>query len=140
MDELVHIETTGRVRVLTMNRPAARNALSSDLVRSLSAALIAADADAEVSVIVLTGADPAFCAGIDLKELARDREQYLAILDADSCIRQVPRMSKPVLGAINGATFTGGLELALGCDLLIASERAVSPTHTFASVCCPPAA
>ena len=129
-DELLHIESRERVRMLTLNRPAARNALSSDLVRALSAALIAADADADVSVVVLTGTDPAFCAGIDLKELARDREKYLAVLDSDSCIRAVPRMSKPIVGAINGATFTGGLELALGCDLLIASERAVfADTH-----------
>jgi enoyl-CoA hydratase/carnithine racemase len=130
MDDLLHVETRERVRLLTMNRPAARNALSGELVSELRAALVTADADPDVSVVVLTGADPAFCAGIDLKELARDRERYLALLDSESCIRQVPLMTKPVIGAINGATFTGGLELALGCDLLIASERAVfADTH-----------
>jgi len=79
---------------------------------------------------VLTGADPAFCAGVDLKEAARDGKAYFDKHRAQPCIPQVARMATPVIGAINGATFTGGLELALGCDFLIASERAVfADTH-----------
>jgi enoyl-CoA hydratase/carnithine racemase len=118
-----------------MNRPAARNALSSELVSALYSALVAADADDQVSVIVLTGADPAFCAGVDLKELARDGKEYVAHFDSADCIRHVALMTKPVVGAINGATFTGGLEMALGCDLLIASDRAVfADTHVRVGV------
>jgi enoyl-CoA hydratase/carnithine racemase len=105
-DALVARADHGAVRVLTMNRPAARNALNRELIRSLYAALKAADSDESVRAVVLTGADPAFCAGVDLKE---------------------------------AATFTGGLELALGCDFLIASERAVSPTPTHGSGYCPAA-
>jgi enoyl-CoA hydratase len=130
MTEPVVVTTQNRVRTLTLNRPEARNALSSELNRRLYSALIAADRDADVSVVVLTGTDPAFCAGVDLKELARDGEKYLARFDIEDCIRQVASMTKPVIGAINGATFTGGFELALGCDFLIASERAVfADTH-----------
>jgi enoyl-CoA hydratase len=128
--ELVQIMTAGHVRVITMNRPDARNALSGELIGALYSAQVAADADDEVSAVVLTGADPAFCAGVDLKEFARDRDAYLANFDSGDCIRYVGEMTKPVIGAVNGPTFTGGLEMALGCDFLIASERAVfGDTH-----------
>jgi enoyl-CoA hydratase/carnithine racemase len=87
-------------------------------------------ADDSVRAVVLTGADPAFCAGVDLKEAARDGMKYFAEFKSNSCISAVAEMRTPILGAINGATFTGGLELALGCDFLIASERAVfADTH-----------
>lgn len=118
------------VRVITLNRPAARNALSRDLIRAAYAALTDADADESVSAVVLTGADPAFCAGVDLKEAARDGLSYFEEFRSQSCIAAVAAMRTPVVGAINGATFTGGLEMALGCDFLIASERAVfADTH-----------
>ena len=120
----------GAVRLLTMNRPEARNALNRTLIRALYAALSEADADESVRAVVLTGADPAFCAGIDLKEAQRDGLQYFAEFRSQSCIVAVAKMRTPIIGAINGATFTGGLEMALGCDFLIASERAVfADTH-----------
>lgn len=120
----------GSVRLLTMDRPEARNALNRDLIRALYAALKAADADDTVRAVVLTGTDPAFCAGIDLKEAARDGLKYFEEFKTQSCITAVAQMRTPIIGAINGATFTGGLELALGCDFLVASERAVfADTH-----------
>jgi enoyl-CoA hydratase len=129
-DALVTRTDRGAVLVLSMNRPAARNALNRELIRSLYAALKSADADDSVRAVVLTGADPAFCAGVDLKEAARDGMKYFAEFKSNSCISAVAEMRTPTLGAINGATFTGGLELALGCDFLIASERAVfADTH-----------
>lgn len=67
--DLVLTEDHGAVRVITLNRPQARNALSRDLIRACYAALTAADADESVRAVVLTGADPAFCAGVDLKKL-----------------------------------------------------------------------
>jgi len=128
-DVLLQEDTDG-VRVLTLNRPGARNALSTELAAALHQALTAVEADEEVRVLVLTGADPAFCAGIDLKEAARDGDEYFRKAGTADCIAQVGRMAKPVIGAVNGATFTGGLELALGCDFLIASERAIfADTH-----------
>lgn len=129
-DELVLRSDHGPVRVLVLNRPQARNALSRDLIRSLYAALKSADTDESVRAVVLTGADPAFCAGVDLKEAARDGMTYFQDFQSQNCITAVAEMHTPVVGAINGATFTGGLELALGCDFLIASERAVfADTH-----------
>jgi enoyl-CoA hydratase len=131
----VIIDDVGGVRVLTMNRPDARNALDSALISALYEALLAADAHPGVRAVILTGTDPAFCAGIDLKEAARDREAYFDKHRAQPCIPQVARMATPVIGAINGATFTGGLEIALGCDILIASERAVfADTHARVGV------
>jgi enoyl-CoA hydratase len=125
----------GSVRVLTMNRPEARNALSGDLISALYAALVSVDTDPGVHAVVLTGADPAFCAGVDLKQAASEGEAYFRRHRDEPCVQQVARMATPVIGAINGATFTGGLEIALGCDFLVASERAVfADTHARVGV------
>ncbi len=135
MSDVLVTETLDRVRILTLNRPEARNALSAALVVALYDALIEADAEPAIDAVVLTGTDPAFCAGVDLKEAARDGAAYFGVFDKSNCIAHVARVSKPVIGAINGATFTGGLELALGCDFLIASERAVfADTHVRVGV------
>jgi enoyl-CoA hydratase/carnithine racemase len=129
------VATDGHVRVLTLDRPEARNALSGDLVRALYAALVEADDDEDVRAIVLTGRDPAFCAGVDLKEAARDGAAYFAQFDTTDCIGQVARLRTPLIGAVNGATFTGGLEIALGCDFLVASDRALfADTHARVGV------
>ncbi|CKH44375.1 enoyl-CoA hydratase [Mycolicibacterium smegmatis] len=120
----------GAVRVLTMNRPEARNALGSELIEALFTALQDADDDASVRAVVLTGADPAFCAGVDLKQAQTLGMDYFAQFQTHNCIIKTGQMATPIIGAINGATFTGGLEMALGCDFLIASERAVfADTH-----------
>jgi enoyl-CoA hydratase len=128
--QLVLREDRGAVRVLTMNRPEARNALSTALISALHTALVHADRDPSVHAVVLTGADPAFCAGLDLKQAQRDGAAYFERLHAENCITKVAQLSKPVLGAINGAAITGGMEMALGCDFLVASDRAVfADTH-----------
>jgi enoyl-CoA hydratase len=129
-EQLVLCADHGAVRVLTMNRPEARNALNTDLISALHTALTHADRDASVRAVVLTGADPAFCAGLDLKEAQRDGSAYFERLHAENCITKVAQLGKPVLGAINGAAITGGMEMALGCDFLVASDRAVfADTH-----------
>ena len=126
----VLVENTGAVRTLTMNRPEARNALNSDLIEALYDALGGADADPSVRAVVLTGADPAFCAGVDLKQVQREGLAYFERYQTHNCITRVAEMAKPVIGAINGPVFTGGLEMALGCDFLIASPKAVfADTH-----------
>ena len=123
-------EDRDAVRVLTMNRPDARNALNTDLISALHTALTQADRDPSVRAVVLTGADPAFCAGLDLKQAHRDGAGYFERLHAENCITKVAQLTKPVLGAINGAAITGGMEMALGCDFLVASDQAVfADTH-----------
>lgn len=119
------VEVSNRVAVLTLNRPAARNALSSELLRALPEAIVAADNNDEVDVIVLTGADPAFCAGLDLRELGSSGNNLAGgATESKEWTTPWPNVSKPVIGAVNGAAVTGGFEIALNCDFLIASERA----------------
>ena len=122
-DNVLLIDTTDRVRTLTLNRPKSRNALSAELRGRLFGALADAEADDSLDVVILTGADPVFCAGLDLKELGDTTE-------LPDISPKWPAMTKPVIGAINGAAVTGGLEIALYCDVLIASEKAAfADTH-----------
>jgi enoyl-CoA hydratase len=137
MSDLVLVDTVDRVRTVTLNRPEARNALSVALQREAGAALAEADTDADVDVVILTGTDPAFCAGLDLRELGRDASNLVGGEDdpAISPFATLWKMSKPVIGAINGPCVTGGFELALACDFLVASERAAfADTHARVGV------
>ena len=134
MSELVLSETADRVCTVTLNRPDARNAMNSELQRALADALAAAEADDDVDAVILTGADPAFCAGLDLRELGGTAAN-LRGGEHPSPFAVLWTMSKPVIGAVNGAAVTGGFELALGCDFLIASDRArFGDTHARVGV------
>jgi len=125
LSDTLLVEIHDRTAVLTLNRPAARNALSSELLRALPEAIVAADANDDVDVIVLTGADPAFCAGLDLRELGSSGDNLSAATPRDKgWSTPWPSVTKPVIGAVNGPAVTGGFEIALNCDFLIASERA----------------
>src|ERR1700748_3262156 len=122
-DAILLIHTDDRVRTLTLNRPQSRNALSAALRDQFFTAVADAETDDDVDVVILTGTDPVFCAGLDLKELG----DSTPLPDISP---RWPSMTKPVIGAINGAAVTGGLELVLYCDVVIASEQArFADTH-----------
>jgi len=132
-DDTVLYDVTERIATVTLNRPEARNALSSDVLRRLPALISQAESDDNVDVISLTGADPAFCAGLDLKELGSTGGNLGSSSSSER--GPFPRLSKPLIGAINGVAITGGFELALNCDFLIASEHAkFGDTHSRVGV------
>jgi enoyl-CoA hydratase len=115
------------VALLTLNRPERRNALDSSLSLALLAALDEAEADDDVAAVVITGAGASWCAGLDIDEFNRTGRPPQG---ANEVIQRAGTLTKPAIGAINGYTMTGGLELALGLDFLIASEAAVfADTH-----------
>jgi enoyl-CoA hydratase len=117
------------IATVTLNRPEARNALNSELAAAFPEAILECDQHADVFVIILTGADPAFCAGFDLRELS-SRERGSEPNPPPPYRAALPPHRKPIIGAINGAAVTGGFEIALACDFLIASEKArFADTH-----------
>lgn len=131
---VVLLEVAERVAIVTLNRPAARNALSTEVLKVLPRTIAEADGRDDVDAIILTGTDPAFCAGLDLKELGSGGgalNQSGATGNARANQRgPFPLCAKPVIGAVNGAAITGGFEIALNCDFLVASERArFADTH-----------
>ena len=137
---MITTERHGSAALVILDRPEARNALTGAMIAALAVALSEADADPEVAVVVLTGRDPAFCAGLDLKDLARTYDDVAEAprnADSGAPIRRglTPDTTTPRIGAVNGPAVTGGLELALGCDFLIASERATfADTHARVGV------
>ena len=140
-DDVVLYEVSERIATITLNRPEARNALSTEVLALLPERMRQAEADDGVDVLILTGADPAFSAGLDLKELGSDGSNLGGGTGADGSRNRdgvrgpFPRLTKPVIGAINGVAVTGGFELALNCDFLVASERAkFGDTHTRVGV------
>jgi enoyl-CoA hydratase len=143
-DEVVLVDVVDGVATITINRPDARNALNAAVRRALPAAVRAAEADGAVDVMILTGADPAFSAGIDLKEVGaghvpgeelRSRREQPAVEPRARGRGLLPPRTKLLIGAVNGVAVTGGLEVALGCDFLVASERArFADTHARVGV------
>ncbi len=123
--------------IITLDRPEARNALTGAMIAELGDAFAGCDSDPDIRVVILTGRDPAFCAGLDLNDLARSYDEITNARPGRSTTRRglLPGSTSPIIGAVNGAAVTGGLELALGCDFLIASVRATfADTHARVGV------
>jgi len=122
--EYILVEREGPVGIVTLNRPQQLNALSYGLVKELALALESLDQDAEIRAIVLTGGEKAFAAGADIKEMA-DAGPFDERLQGRLAFRdRINKTSKPIIAAVSGYALGGGCELAMSCDIIIASETA----------------
>jgi enoyl-CoA hydratase len=141
--DVLLVDIDERIATITMNRPDRRNAINGAMGLGLARAIGDLEARDDVDVMILTGADPAFCAGADLKEIGSPTESMFSATapNADDPYRRdefgmfpfrgpFPPRTKLLIGAINGPAITGGFELALNCDFLVASDRArFADTH-----------
>lgn len=128
-DPVLLVEKKNGVTTLTLNRPKQMNALSLELRWALNDTIAELRNDKETGVVILTGAGPGFCAGLDLKEMgdATQKSHAPEPPDPASLLRSLPQ---PVIGAINGVAITGGFEISLSCDLLIVTpETRFADTH-----------
>jgi enoyl-CoA hydratase len=122
--ETILVETRGRVGLLTLHRPQALNALNLQVATDVIAALRAFDADEGVGSIVVTGSEKAFAAGADIKEMVDLDAMSAYLSDAYGQWEELARIRKPVIAAVSGFALGGGCELAMMCDLIIASDTA----------------
>jgi enoyl-CoA hydratase len=122
--ENIAVEKDGAIGIVTLNRPQQLNALSYGLVKELALAMEELDQDPEVRVLVVTGGEKVFAAGADIKEMA-DAGPFDERVQGRLAFRdRINKISKPVVAAVSGYALGGGCELALSCDIIVASETA----------------
>jgi len=117
-------ETRGRVGLITLNRPQAMNALNNQLMRELMDALETFDKNESIGAMVLTGNEKAFAAGADIKEMADQSVQQMMDRDHVAVFGRIRTIRKPVIAAVSGWALGAGCEIALSCDMIVASESA----------------
>lgn len=122
--ETILVETHQRVGLIRLNRPQALNALNHQLISELMGALEAFDHDSEIGAIVICGNERAFAAGADIKEMAEASAVEMLNRDHISLFDRIMGIKKPVIAAVSGWCLGGGNELAMSCDMIIASETA----------------
>lgn len=128
-DNLIQVEQSDSVLTLTLNSPDKLNALTVEVFEELEQHLSAARPDTEIACVVLQGAGRAFCAGHDLKALGSDADPATLAYEART-IDLLEALPVPTVARVHGYCLTGGLELALGCDLIVAAESArIGDTH-----------
>ena len=122
--EMILTETRGRVGLITLNRPQALNALNNQLVSELMDALETYDNDDNIGAMALTGSEKAFAAGADIKEMADKSMQQMMDGDSIAVFSKILSIRKPVIAAVSGYALGGGCEVAMSCDMIVASESA----------------
>ena len=122
--EMILTEIRGRVGLITLNRPQAMNALNNQLMRELMDALEVFDKHDAIGAMVITGNEKAFAAGADIKEMAEKSIQEMMDTDHIAVFGRIRTIRKPVIAAVSGWVLGGGCELALSCDMIVASESA----------------
>jgi len=122
--EMILTETHGRVGLITLNRPHVMNALNNQLMREAMDALEAFDKNDTISAMVITGNEKAFAAGADIKEIANKSVQQMMDTDHIAVFGRIRTIRKPVIAAVSGWTLGGGCEIAMSCDMIVASETA----------------
>jgi enoyl-CoA hydratase len=118
------VERRGRVGLITLNRPQALNALNNRLMNEVMDALEAFDKDEAVGATVITGSEKAFAAGADIKEMSGKSAREMQEADHVGVFDRIRTVEKPVIAAVSGWALGGGCEIALSCDMIVASESA----------------
>jgi len=120
----VEVERNGRVGIIRLNRPEARNAVNGELANGVEAALDEFEADDGIQAVILTGNGPTFCAGADLKLVAVGKGAEMATAKGNFAGIVRRDFPKPLIAAVNGPALAGGFEIVLACDLVVAADHA----------------
>ncbi len=122
--EMILTENRGSVGLITLNRPQVRNALNHQLLREMMEALQAFDDNRDIGAMVITGDEKAFAAGADIREMVDQTVQQMMDSDQVGVFSRILAIRKPVIAAVSGWALGGGCEVAMSCDMIIASETA----------------